>query len=771
MILYEKQDSNFAKAMLDEALKNNTIKRLLAEIAARVREEVLQTVIFHEQDGLVPSLNSLAIQHASGDLYIGALLPWYSKEFLNNTVEGRSLLLDALDQCLQNAASIRTHHDFLALMKTIDGMAYMYDLFKTKNACAHHDQLKDYIAPTADEVAIRRQRPEDVLAVTYGIGTELNKDLFFEGKAFPGTISGKARFFITTTEHRAKTWFEKLVDQRSLNKPSLPLIASTSNSAAKAFMMAHGLTLFLNDEQQFDLDKAQIFSNCVMAYLVYCGHHSCIEVMEVWNRSLDYLAIEHPEQMKNGLVPSNLNTSIPYIDAEDIIEKKLPYAKIGSYSSFLHPSYANAVMQRMETILTEVPDLTFNEDTINALSQMHPNLLHMPGFSWEESLTAVNRGMYPSFFGMINHQVVRVLPRDGHLQYTVIDVPNADGNLRKHCLYQSRLAKLICEKGRDYWGAAYQKINYIFLMDFDIKSATPTQYERYFKKIESSLRKINLFPNPSNHIAALKNTLHQLFDKNFDLANVSQFYYDLWLETYGAEPLTIFTFSVDELKEKVPAAINVHAVSQACLLLSICQDIAHNFDAFKLAYFIAQPYVFCGPPQLRGRISRNGSTQATTSGILRDDDLNATELTTVPHFAAKAAFQPQWEHPIAQKLQELGAPIIGGPSGTLGRNVLMLAPLLENHLLTQEDLMQYIMGFWADLVNRGHHSFEEVAMMVSQLLFPFKAWLDPVRTPYEFYEQLLTPSFLNSTEYQVFLQEHKDFFETPVDLEYKWAQL
>src|SRR3990167_3833037 len=364
---YEEQDTRFAQAMLEEALNNNAIKALLAEIAARVREEVLQTVIFHEQDGLVPSLNCLAMQHSSGDLYIGALLPWYSKEFLKNTVEGRSLLLDALDQCLKNAATIQTHHDFLALMKTIDGMAYMYDLFQTKNDCAHHAQLKDYIAPTADEVAIRKQRPEHALAVTYGIGTALNKDLFAEAKAPPGTLSGKARFFITPTEHRTKTWFEKLAEQRSLNKPPLPLVASTSNSAAKAFMMAHGLNLFLKEGQLFDLDKAQIFANCVMAYLVYCGHHSCLEVIEIWNRTLDYLAIEHPEQLKMAST-DQVASPVPYFESEDAVEKNLPYAKIGSYSSFLHPGYANTVMQRMETLLTEVPDLTFNEKTPNAFT-------------------------------------------------------------------------------------------------------------------------------------------------------------------------------------------------------------------------------------------------------------------------------------------------------------------------------------------------------------------------------------------------------------------
>lgn len=361
---YEEQDTRFAQAMLEESLNNNTIKTLLAEIAARVREEVLQEVIFHEQDGLVPSLYSLAIQHASGDLYIGALLPWYSKEHLNNSVEGRSLLLDALDQCLQNAVNMTTHHDFLALMKTIDGMAYMYDLFQTKKENPAHLKRKDYIAPTADEVNIRQKRPEQVLATTYGIGTALNEDLSSSVKTPLGTYSGKARFFITETAHRRKTWFEKLVEQR--DKSSLPLIASTSNSAAKAFMMAHGLNLFLDDEQRFNLDKAQMFANCVMAYLVYCGHHSCIEVMEMWNRALDYLVIEHPEYIPEPLRLVEGIPSIPYMEDEAAIERKLPYAKIGLNESFLHKSYAQEVIERMGSLLSEAADLTFNETRSSA---------------------------------------------------------------------------------------------------------------------------------------------------------------------------------------------------------------------------------------------------------------------------------------------------------------------------------------------------------------------------------------------------------------------
>ena len=38
----------------------------------------------------------------------------------------RELLINTLDDCLQNAEKISTAHEFLALMKSIDGMAFMH---------------------------------------------------------------------------------------------------------------------------------------------------------------------------------------------------------------------------------------------------------------------------------------------------------------------------------------------------------------------------------------------------------------------------------------------------------------------------------------------------------------------------------------------------------------------------------------------------------------------------------------------------------------------
>ena len=121
------------------------------------------------------------------------------------------------------------------------------------------------------------------------------------------------------------------------------------------------MELFLKTDGLFDLDKAQIFANCLMAYLVYCGHHSVLEIMEIWNRQLDFVAIERPEQLPIGIIPSE-TTTLPYMDETNAVERKLPYAVVGNYSNFLHPMYADEVIQRTQNQLEEGIDFRFDNE-------------------------------------------------------------------------------------------------------------------------------------------------------------------------------------------------------------------------------------------------------------------------------------------------------------------------------------------------------------------------------------------------------------------------
>ena len=113
-------------------------------------------------------------------------------------------------------------------------------------------------------------------------------------------------------------------------------------------------------------------------------------------------------------------------------------------------------------------------------------------------------------------------------------------------------------------------------------------------------------------------------------------------------------------------------------------------------------------------------------------------------------------------MQSIGAPVIAGTSGTIGRNILMLAPLMEQGLLSQQEIMQYVMGFVADVIYRGHHSFEEVAFVTNKILFPLDPSLNPLRTPIAFYRQLLTPEFCASKTYQDFEKAHAVFFDSEI---------
>lgn len=355
---YTELESSIACSMIEEALKNDEIKRTLADIASVLIRTVLSDIRQKEQQGMKPKLNTLALCNSKDDKYIGALLPEYDADYLEKNPEGRQKLLDALEQCLQKAATISSTHDFLALMKAVDSMAYMYDVIETDKASDPHRKCKQYLAPTPEETAVRKPRPDKLVATTYGIGTVQGKDLAAQAVKF--NYSGKARFFIRPTGSGVKPiWLEQMADQSSVDKPPLPLIATASNATAKNFMMMHGLELFKKQDGQFDLKSAQIFANCFMAYLVYCGHHSFLEVAEIWNRQLDYLVLEKPEQLPKNLRSMEATEGV-YMNNTAALERHLPYAHIGDHASFLHPSYADRVVDEATKQLDDINGLNLN---------------------------------------------------------------------------------------------------------------------------------------------------------------------------------------------------------------------------------------------------------------------------------------------------------------------------------------------------------------------------------------------------------------------------
>ncbi|RDI42722.1 hypothetical protein AQULUS_11620 [Aquicella lusitana] len=144
---------------------------------------------------------------------------------------------------------------------------------------------------------------------------------------------------------RYQTAIEKLAKMDPLNQhTTLPLIASVSGSTARPMITLLDVSALITGKG-FDFDKAQILANCIMGFFLQAGHHSYLEVAEVYNRVLDYVAIEHPELLPKWMMPA-LPSAGPYGKSQDMVEKKMPYYVIGDYRSFLHPSYADEVLEK-----------------------------------------------------------------------------------------------------------------------------------------------------------------------------------------------------------------------------------------------------------------------------------------------------------------------------------------------------------------------------------------------------------------------------------------
>ena len=344
-------ENALAEAMLNELCSNPKIKSALIDIATILYSKVLTPAIAnikqYEKHDDIPQhlkdvINSWAIQHSEGDRFYGALLPDFSIEKIK-TSEGRLLLLSAMEKTLsiENIQTLSALQNALSLIKTFDGIGYYY-LSDAHSKSKHEEYLliKNMIFPSDEECKMRHPRNEKLVAITYGIGTELNRDLMPQKKEIKGGFPGKARFFIPPLEKHSP-WFQKLAREKESFQP-LPLIASVSFSASRSLITLLHLGAFnQSDAEKFDLKKVQIYANCLMGYYVFCGHHSVVEVMEVWNRVLDYVAIYHPEQLPSEIFPKTPSEQ-PYGN-QITVEELLPYGHVGNYKHFLHKDYAEHI--------------------------------------------------------------------------------------------------------------------------------------------------------------------------------------------------------------------------------------------------------------------------------------------------------------------------------------------------------------------------------------------------------------------------------------------
>ncbi|CDZ78505.1 hypothetical protein BN59_02815 [Legionella massiliensis] len=109
----------------------------------------------------------------------------------------------------------------------------------------------------------------------------------------------------------------------------LPLVATASGTTARALIALHDLGVFNDSENNFDPESAQYLSTLLCGTIVHGGHHSVLEVGEMYNRLLDYEAIS---DLENKGVRSNEETMgyyeigasgtlVPEAMREDVLSK------------------------------------------------------------------------------------------------------------------------------------------------------------------------------------------------------------------------------------------------------------------------------------------------------------------------------------------------------------------------------------------------------------------------------------------------------------------
>ncbi len=230
-------------------------------------------------------------------------------------------------------------------------------------------------------------------------------------------------------------------------------------------------------------------------------------------------------------------------------------------------------------------------------------------------------------------------------------------------------------------------------------------------------------------------------------------------------PLQV-TIEEEKSETQVTNDINLPCLA---MLAQMGQSLHSNPNARHVLYQLAQLNVFFGLQQIhRGRIAKEipfTEKCAKTWGTVSDaeaENLPAELKRTKDEqkFSAKNAFFANENSLFVKKLREHGGSFIGGPSGTVGRNLYMLLILHSKGLLSKTDIKEYLMGFIFDIAVRGHHSPEEVLWISSQLGFPISSELRPDINPIHYYEQFMTAEFKASNLYQEFVGKAKKMLTT-----------
>ncbi len=425
-------ENELAQKMLEEAVNNKKIKRALIEISTILISQTLEPIKKElesvTQFSALPKefremLENLAAEHSAEKRQYGALMAeeFASAQAILSSMSNIYRLINAQEAYLKNIDAIKTVDEMVVALKIIIELGYTY----YEASIWHQDEkrfnsINTFISPTREEIDIRVFRSElkepSQLALTHGIGkTEQDLGLESLGK---GYNAGKAAFSVVNMKKRlellcktydstksekataqmanykipldknerkplesyAKQWetfFEKLAKDPK-TKESLPLIASVSRATTRVLVSLQYLNALNKENGSFDFDKAQIIANCLMGFIVHAGHHSIVEVAEVYNRLLDLVLIEQVEQQtsktaspsKKQIKSDQLANFPEHLDEKGFADKKPPaipevavspgsaapettkkwwegtveyetpyYYHVGNYCSFFHTSY------------------------------------------------------------------------------------------------------------------------------------------------------------------------------------------------------------------------------------------------------------------------------------------------------------------------------------------------------------------------------------------------------------------------------------------------
>lgn len=138
-----------------------------------------------------------------------------------------------------------------------------------------------------------------------------------------------------------KPTIQKLAEWGGEKDDKLPLVATASGTTARTLIALQDLGAF-NNSGAFDSERAQYFSSALCGTIVHGGHHSVLEVAEMYNRLLDHHAIANIDK-----------APVPAVAERGWIETSMPYYIIGHSSSLLPPEIRDSVVAKQEAIMTQ----------------------------------------------------------------------------------------------------------------------------------------------------------------------------------------------------------------------------------------------------------------------------------------------------------------------------------------------------------------------------------------------------------------------------------